>query len=189
MSRQALLALAVEDCRLGKLTTRKAAVKYHVPWSTIKDCLSGRIQDHALWGSAPILSMGEEEELVEYALGRVKQGLGLTKDMFLRYMGTVAAKKGVHFKNGFPSDKWWRLFKARHPNISLRHPEATATARHKGMEEDRIQQYFVSVHDTLARNNLLDKPHKIWNMDETGLILCHRPPKVLARCAPNETCS
>lgn len=43
-------------------------------------------------------------------------------------------------------------------------------------------RYFVQFRCTsvLKENELWDKPHLIWNMDETGLQLDHRPGKVIA---------
>ena len=176
------MALAIEACRSGKLSTRRASQTYCVPRTTLLDRVAGRIDhDNAKWGKDPHLAAVEEQELIEYAMGRVNAGLGLSKQSFLRYVGQYAASRGKGFKGGVPSEKWWVLFKKRHPHLSLRQPEPTALARHKGMERERVSAYFANVLEALTENGLLDKPERLWNMDETGVILSHRPSKVIAR--------
>ena len=41
-------------------------------------------------------------------------------------------------------------------------------------------KYFLLLKGLLEENNLKNKPHTIWNMDETGMQLEHKPGKVVA---------
>lgn len=61
---------------------------------------------------------------------------------------------GTPFKNGCPSDKWWRLLKKRHNDISLKTPESTAAIRHEMMTEERVKPYFQSLKSELDENEL-----------------------------------
>ena len=85
------------------------------------------------------------------------------------------------FKCGMPSQKWWTLVKKRHGQLTRRKPEGTASIRHKQMNKVYVGRYFTALMDVLDKQNLHEMNDRIWNMDETGMVLEHRPTKVLAR--------
>ncbi|KAH3787297.1 hypothetical protein DPMN_165418 [Dreissena polymorpha] len=41
--------------------------------------------------------------------------------------------------------------------------------------------YFADLKEALEKHGLVDAKDKIWNMDETGLCLTAKPPKVMTR--------
>jgi hypothetical protein len=63
---------------------------------------------------------------------------------------------------------------------SLRSPEGTTGLRHKGMSKARVSCFFNALHDTLQKTGIKDSS-VIWNMDESGFQLAHRPGKIIAR--------
>ena len=69
----------------------------------------------------------------------------------------------------------------RHSSLARRKPEGTATIRHQQMNKKFVEKYFSALKEVFDTNQLNTKPHLIWNMDETGMILEHRPTKVIAR--------
>jgi len=42
-------------------------------------------------------------------------------------------------------------------------------------------QYFQMLRDVLTEHNLLNSPAQIYNVDETGMPMDHRPPRVLTK--------
>ena len=44
---------------------------------------------------------------------------------------------------------------------------------------DAINQYFDLLNDVLEKNSLKQSPGQIYNADESGMALEHRPPKVV----------
>ncbi|KAJ8301473.1 hypothetical protein KUTeg_020460, partial [Tegillarca granosa] len=58
---------------------------------------------------------------------------------------------------------WWRRYKLRHPDLSLRTPEVTSTARHILTVHEGIVSYYGQLENVLTVNDLYDKP-EIWNM-------------------------
>jgi len=48
------------------------------------------------------------------------------------------------------------------------------------MQKAKVNKYFAVLKAVLDKSNLHVKPSTIWNMDESGLQLDHRPPKVIA---------
>ena len=43
-----------------------------------------------------------------------------------------------------------------------------------------IKEYFELLKTTLTENYLLDKPSQLYYVDETGMLLDHKPPKLVA---------
>ena len=75
--------------------------------------------------------------------------------------------------------KWWRGFRDRHKELSLRKVEAIDRGRAANAKEDIIQEYVDVLEDTMRKNDLLDKPHLLFNCDESALVLNKLAKKVL----------
>ena len=71
--------------------------------------------------------------------------------------------------------------KKRHKDISMRKPEGTASIRHQLMNQNYVAKYFRALKEVFDEYKLERFPKRIWNMDETGMVLEHKPSKILAR--------
>ena len=70
----------------------------------------------------------------------------------------------------------------QHPDLKLRKPEPTPAVSHQGMEREVVKSHFKAIRPTLIKHNMFDKlGAKIWNMNETGIVLDNIPMKVLTR--------
>jgi len=107
--------------------------------------------------------------------------LDLGKKQFFDYAAQLAVKHKIKFRHGRPSQKWWRLLKNRHERMCLRRPEPTAAVRHMCMNRSKVGKYFEALKSLLMKTGLVDKPQQVWNMDETGVQLEHKPRRVLAQ--------
>lgn len=176
------ISAVVADVRNSKLSIRKAAAKYKVQKSTISDRLTWKVTEGSKWGSKPVLSGTDENQMIDCAINRSQLGIGFSKSNFLRSAGAMAESRGLRFKHGKPSDMWCCRFKARHDTFSLRSPEATASVRFDAMTRQRMACYFHEIGNIIQSPNLKDHPsRRIWNMDETGITMSHKPNKVLAK--------
>jgi len=126
------------------------------------------------------MSFEQEEKLVDYACNRASLGIGFGRKQFLKYAGNYAKKYKLTFKNGNPSLKWWHGFKSRHKRLCLRQPEGTAAIRHQCMDATKVEKYFACLKTIIDTDSLHIKPECIWNMDETGVQLDHRPGLICA---------
>jgi hypothetical protein len=126
------MSCAVVAVKAG-MSIRKAAIQYSVPKSTLSDRTTGKIAEGAKWGRESFIQRSTEQEMIDAAKDRADMGVGFSKSNFLHFASTVAQKDSKGFKNGKPSDMWWRRLKLRHQTLSLRSPEATATVRHDAM--------------------------------------------------------
>lgn len=155
--------------------------KYNVPKSTLHDHVTEKVKERTVYEKTPVLTADDEKQLLKSATERAEMGVGFSKRNFLRAAGALARKRGVSFKNGAPSEKWWTLFKKRNGGeVSLRQPEV-ATIRHQMMTRQRTDKYFFALNDVLTTNRLDNKPMNIWNMDESFTALSSDSPLVVAR--------
>ncbi|XP_060555543.1 uncharacterized protein LOC132716309 [Ruditapes philippinarum] len=175
------MSRALIDVNSKTLSLRAAAKKYGVPKSSLSDRYTGKVQEGSKWGRKTIFTYQEERNLIEHAMKRADLGIGFTKSNFLRFVGNYAKETKVPFNTADASEKWWRGFKSRHADFSLRAPEATSSGRHAAMTRERICKYFAALKGVLEENKFEKYPERIWNMDETGLSLSHKPAKVIAK--------
>ena len=68
----------------------------------------------------------------------------------------------------------------RHPDVTLRTPSSLCKARALATNHEIIDQYFDILEEALMVNNLFDKPHQVFNLDETGVPLDPKLLKVVA---------
>ena len=109
-----------------------------------------------------------------------KVGYGKTRKEVKLIVEAVAREKGV-LRDEKISNGWFRRFLERRPNLSLRRGDATANVRMEALDIEKMNEYFKSLEETLKQHNLMNYPGQIYNVDETGFPLDHRPPNVIAR--------
>lgn len=73
------------------------------------------------------------------------------------------------------------VLKERQPQLALRRGDATAHIRMDSTTNDAIVQYYNLLEKTLLDHNVSENSAQIYNMDESGMPLVHRPPNVIAR--------
>lgn len=96
----------------------------------------------------------------------------------LRIVESAAGDSGKLWSSRV-SDGWWRQFKERQGDLSLRQGDSTAHVRMDALNQETIDHYFTLLRETLTTHDLLNKPSQIYNMDETGVPLNPRPPKIV----------
>ena len=173
------MQLAVEALKKNKYTIREAAVAYNEPKSTLGDRVSGRVQMGAKSGPDNYLTPHEEKGLVEFRIGCAQIGSARTRKQVMTIVRAAMVKKGredAPITNG-----WWDSFMKRHPQLTLRAPEKLAYVRAVMGNKEVIGAYFDLLEETLTKNGLLDNPRAIFNVDETGMPLDHKPEKAIAK--------
>ena len=69
---------------------------------------------------------------------------------------------------------------AHHPKLSLRTPQALSYCRASSSKKETIEDLFARLGSLYGSLNLISKPCQIYNADETGITVVHKPAKVIA---------
>ena len=94
---------------------------------------------------------------------------------------SVARDKGILEPGRRISRGWFERFMRRQPQLSLRKGDATANVRMDSVNPEAMSQYFDLLNDVLEEYGLKTEPERIYNVDETGMPLDHRPPKIVTQ--------
>lgn len=171
---------ALKEVSEGALTIRRAALQYHVPKSTLHDRIVGKVIPGAKVGAPRYLDDEEELELVEFLLGAASIGYPKTVREVKAIVGAIVARK-QGLETVTVSQGWWEKFRRRHLKLSLRSAESLAFHRAISVTTEVVDNYFDLLEETLRQNDLLSKPSLIFNCDESGMPLSHRPGHCIAR--------
>ena len=174
------MARAMRCVMEGELGVNRAADQFGVPRTTLKDRMSGRVTHGSKSGPAPYLTEEEEGELQSYLLSCAEVGYPKTKNEVIGIVRKVVLKKRGTLVD-FKGKGWWNRFVERRPHISLRKGDALALSRARAITSANIEQYYSLLKKTLEEHGLMGCASRIYNMDESGMPLDHKPPMVVAR--------
>ena len=109
-------------------------------------------------------------------------GYGLTKEDVQRLAFSIVQKiQCKHpFKDGKAGRGWFDGFKSRHPQLTFRTPQSLSYSRAVAANEYVLADFFSKLGAIYGRLNLITKPMQVFNVDETGINIVHKPGKVLA---------
>ncbi len=161
---------AVEEVKAGA-SLRATAKKYGIPHTTLQDYKKSKYAHDPHPNSA--LTPAEEEALLSFIFWMADHGFPVTRSL-VKVLATGIIKESgrtetttVNLEKG-PSDVWWSRFKARHPELASRTADSLDRARVHGATPEAIEGFFKLYEALYVKHKLEDKPHLIYNCDETG---------------------
>ncbi len=133
-------------------------------------------------GPPTILTSEEEARLAEYCVSMADMGFGLTREGIMAMAYAIVEKTGrTHpFKSG-RAGGWYEDFMSRQPLLTLRTPQAMSYARAVCANKERTNDFFAKLGAIFGRLYLISKPSQIFNADETGVTIVHKPSKVITQ--------
>jgi hypothetical protein len=161
---------------------REASRLYNIPVETLRRRVTGVVDILCKPGPSTVLTSEEEDRLVVYAIEMADRGFGLTPDDLMKLAYTIADKSGrPHpFRNGIAGRGWLEGFRKRHREISLRSPQSLSFCRAVMASKSTVEDLFTKLGGIYGRLNLLSKPMQVYNIDETGVTIVHKPGKVIS---------
>ena len=124
-------------------------------------------------------------------------GFGLDTNDVRKAAFCFAEENGIKHKfskrNQTAGMDWLIAFRNCNPEITLRKAEGLSLNRCRGLNKHDVEQYFTLLGKTLEDLNLFDKPHLIYNCDESGCQMNNKPNKKLfaekgCRAVYSQTC-
>ena len=175
---------AVAKVRSGEMSKRKAEVVYGVPRKTLTRHLQGLVKCPGTLGRfKTVLNVEFEKALTEHAVHLQQMLFGLTTADFRKLAFDVAEKLNIEHpfnkENKKAGRDWLSGFLNRHPELAVRHPEPTSMSRAVGFNKPSVDKFFNILKAELQKNNVT--ADRLWNADETGLTVVHRPGKIMAK--------
>lgn len=173
---------AIRRIKEKKISFRQAEAIYSIPRSTLVDQLKKEVITEPIQGAKPVFNSSQEKELENYILESCRVFYGVTIPQIRKIAYDYAAANRL--KNNFNNEHkiagldWYYNFMRRHPNISLRRPEATSLNRVTAFNKEETQRFFTNLQDLMLKHKF--RPGMIFNVDETGISNVQRNSKILA---------
>ena len=172
---------AVENGQPLKATARQ----YGIPAKTLRRHRDDKVKQpgiSVLGRHKCVFPPEYEEMLVQHILAMENAFYGLTTMDIRRLAFDLAEIMKLHHpfskKLRLAGSEWLRSFLKRHPQLSLRSPQATSISRIVGFNKPQVDRFFSLYGDELSKHQFQAKD--IWNMDESGITNVHTPAKVVA---------
>lgn len=139
----------------------------------------------SLLGKYPVLGFENEKKLVAHILKLGDAGFPPEKTtirhLAYQFAEQMGLKHNFNKESEMAGPQWLKSFLERNPQIVLRQAEGLSIQRAKGLNRAEVAKFFDLLMTILTENNLLDKPDRIFNMDESGVQLNNKTGKVLAK--------
>lgn len=170
---------AIQAVKEG-FSLRATSKTYGIPYQTLRRHINGETSS-TNQGRPPKLGL-HENELTEAVSAMLAMGHGATRSD-VKELAAIAARNGAAsspFKQGKPSDRWYRRFMKRN-NLTLRQPENMSAARFKMATEEVKAEFFERLSKFFKKLEAMGlTPSEIYNVDETGLCVVTKTGKVIA---------
>lgn len=173
------------DAVLRGMPVATAAKRFSVPRITLMYKAKGKSPKTRRMGPDPVLTNEEEYILEDWILTMAKAGFPITKSELLDSVQHLIQE--LQRKNPFldnrPGKTWYNAFLKRHPVIGIRMAQNLTSSR-AAVKEETVKWWFKEVDEYLTLNNfkeILEHPHRVFNLDETAFFLNPKGNKVLAR--------
>ena len=173
------MCAAIEAVK-GGTSIYRAAIEHGVPRMTLQNRISGRVVHGKKSGPKPYLTSTEEKEVADFLVQTAKAGYGRSRKQIMQIAEKAARDKKLLAADKTISNGWFCRFMGRQPQLALRKGDPIANVRLENTTKEVMKEYFELLKTTLTENNLLDKPSQLYNVDETGIPLDHKPPKLVA---------
>ena len=175
------LSRAVLNVRTKVLSLMKASTVFHVPVRTIRGHLKVDLRESP--GRPSVRIKAEEADLTRRLKRLAKIGYGVTLSEIRKVAFEFCERNGKSnpFKNGMAGKKWLRGFLKRNPSLSVRQSEKLNFARGQKMNRSTVREYIKLLQDHMTELDIMDKPERVWNADESGVQLTMgKAPRVIA---------
>lgn len=186
------LKRAVMAVTVNKMSQKKAATTYNIPRETLRRHLK-KLVSHPDQGVAkelgrkPLLTANQELELSNMLQDMEARMYGLSSSDVRSLVFSFCQKNNIitpfKVETELAGKGWFQRFMGRHPELSLRVPEPTSIQRVIGFNQAKSKKFFETLGGILfdSDGNRKIPPENMYNVDESGFSICHKPRQVVAK--------
>jgi len=133
-----------------------------------------------------VLSDDEEEELVALLQDMESRLFGLTISDVRHLVFVFCEKNGIsntfNRNDGMAGRNWIKLFFSRHPQLSVRKPEAVSIQRAIGFNRAKVDRFFTELEKVCITESgeRIIPFSNIYNVDESGFSCVQKPKRIVA---------
>lgn len=163
---------ALIEVKSGRCTVRQAAKEFGVPKSSLGDRVSGRVTPGSRSGPAQLITSADEELLVEFSIYMSKHGFPLTKQQLVSFASSIYKRQHRRVAFSKLGQTWWLNFRKRQEkNITIQPADNVVRGRTVCVRKEAVDQFFHLLSTVVDAHGLRDRPHQIFNCNETGFQL------------------
>ncbi|KAM3963687.1 uncharacterized protein ACR2FA_002210 [Aphomia sociella] len=159
--------------------------QFGIPSRTLRRRYGAKNTTKLTLGKHPILDFDNEKRLVKHILKLGDAGFPPNRQairmLAYQFSEKLELKHNFDHVNEIAGGTWFQSFIERNPELSIRQAEGLSLARAKGLSREEVNNFYDLLIKVLTDNDLLDKPERIYNMDESGIQLNNKPGKVVAK--------
>jgi hypothetical protein len=172
---------AVEQVLNEKYSIRRAAREHGLSKDFLRRRLNGGVGIESRCGPAPIFTKEEEEAMAKWLVEMCKRGMGLTPGELLNFVENVIEKdkRQTSFTGNRPGRTWYYNFMGRNSHIIEPRNESNLEASRSKVTKETLDTWFEQFTTFVSDLNLMDKPERIFNADETGFTMGSKAGKVI----------
>lgn len=181
---------AVTDVVKKGWSVKQSALVHNIPRLTLRrHVIKSRagLTPKKRLGRPSILSAEQESELVDLVKTMVKRLFGLNqmdiRRLVYQYCDSNNIRNNFSKKDSCAGRDWFEAFMNRHQDLSVRTPEPTSVQRAIGFNTAKARMFFDVLGKLLFDENgmRLIPEAQIYNVDESGYTIVHKPSKVVAQ--------
>lgn len=179
---------AISILRRGGISVYKISQQTGIPYSTLKKRYNLAKADDSSYKNSPklgrrtVFNVAQEEILANHLRTMSNKFYGLTREQFRKVCYSVAQQLGIEQRfnqiNQTAGKDWLAGFLQRHPDLSIRKPEAISINRILGFNKSEITHFFNNLRKLMEQHRF--EPHMIYNVDETGITTVQETDKIIA---------
>lgn len=168
------------------MSKNAASQRYKISRRTLKRYLEKNLGEKVKMGRKTILNKDQEHELAKRIVRLAEIGYPLSNKIVRKCVFNYCVQNNLEHK--FSQEKkmagryWMKGFLQRNREISIRKAQSMNPARAQKLNKFIVKDYFDKLKGVLQELDLMDKPERIYNIDEKGCRLSlHHQQTVLAK--------
>lgn len=168
------MVAAIRSVTKYGISVRRAAVEHGVPRKTLSKYVLLALEPGSqhLGRFEQVFSVQQEQELVEHVIKLESRLYGISCHDMRSLAFQLAERNGISHpfnrETGLAGTDWLRAFRRRHPELTLRVPEATSAARAQGFNRVAVDKFFDLLDHVTSSGKFA--PSRIYNVDETSAL-------------------